>query len=106
MVFDNFDAMMDWNRSINYALSVAQLAKRINGEAPVLGGQFAENGGLSYEQMFDLQTMLNIRGFDCGEADGFPGLQTQAAARAYQLTQNLPADGFASPKLLNYLKLH
>lgn len=103
MVFSNFDVMMDWNRSVNYALSVAQLAKRINDEAPVLGGQFAETEGLSYQQMFDLQTTLNARGFDSGEADGFPGLQTQAAVRVYQLSQNLPADGYASPKLLAHL---
>ena len=103
MVFSNFDVMMDWNRSVHYALSVAQLAKRINGEVPVLGGQFAETEALSFQEMFDVQTILNARGFDSGEADGFPGLQTQAAVRAYQLSQNLPADGYASPKLLAHL---
>lgn len=87
MVFDNFDVMMDWNRSEFYALPVAQLAKRIDVEAAVLDGQFAETGGLGYQEIFDLQTMLNARGFNCTEADGFSGLQTQAAARAYQLTQ-------------------
>jgi len=50
--------------------------------------------------------MLNARGFNCSEANGFSGLQTQAAARAYQLTHQLPADGFASLKLVNYLKQH
>ena len=103
MVFDNFDVIMDWNRSVNYALSVAQLAKRINGEPRIMGGQFAEAGALTFQQTFELQAALNALGFDAGEPDGFPGLQTQAAVRAYQLAQGLPADGYASPSLFNRL---
>lgn len=104
MIFDNFDVMLDWNRSVNYALSVAQLAKRINGEPRIIGGQSAEAGGLTYAQMLSLQTLLNERGFDAGEPDGFPGLKTQAAIRAYQLKQKLPADGYAGPSLLKNLQ--
>lgn len=104
MVFDNFDAIMDWNRSINYALSVAQLAKRINGEPRIVGGQLAEVDALTFQQMFELQAMLNARGFDAGEPDGFPGLKTQSAIRAYQLSQHLPADGYASPSIYNNVK--
>lgn len=103
MVFDNFDAIMDWNRSVNYALSVAQLANRIEGGARILGGQMAEVSALTFRQMFALQAELNKRGFDTGEPDGFPGLQTQAAVRAYQLSQHLPADGYASPSLYAHL---
>ncbi|MDO9206537.1 lytic murein transglycosylase [Methylotenera sp.] len=105
MIFDNFDAVMDWNRSVNYALSVVQLANRINGKPPILGGQFAEVGALSFQQMIALQTELNKNGFDAGEPDGFPGLRTQEAVRAFQLSQRLPADGYASPNIFNYLKI-
>lgn len=104
MVFDNFDVMLDWNRSVNYALSVAQLAKRINGESRIIGGQSAEAGGLTYAQMLELQTLLNAQGYDAGEPDGFPGFKTQAAIRAYQLKQQLPADGYAGPGLLKSLQ--
>lgn len=104
MVFDNFDVIMDWNRSVNYALSVTQLARRLNQESSILGGQFAEAGALTFQQMFELQAELNERGFNAGEPDGFPGLKTQAAVRAYQLSQNLPADGYASPSLLSNLQ--
>lgn len=99
MVFDNFDVIMDWNRSVNYALSVAQLAKRLNQESRIIGGRVAEQGALSFEKMFELQNALNVRGFDAGEPDGFPGLKTQAAIRAYQLSQQLPADGYAGPSI-------
>ena len=105
MVFDNFDAIMDWNRSVNYALSVAQLAKRIEGESKILGGQQAEAGALTFLEMFELQKTLNSRGFEAGEADGFPGLQTQAAVRTFQQSQQLPADGYASPSLYNRLQV-
>jgi membrane-bound lytic murein transglycosylase B len=104
MVFDNFNAVMDWNRSINYALSVVQLAKRLNGEQHILGGQFAELGALSFLQMKALQIQLNANGYDAGEPDGFPGLRTQDAVRAFQLAHRLPADGYASPNIFNYLK--
>jgi len=104
MVFDNFDVVMDWNRSINYALSVVQLAKRLNGESHILGGQFAELGALSFLQMKTLQTELNNHGYEAGEPDGFPGIHTQEAVRTFQLAQHLPADGYASPDILNYLK--
>jgi membrane-bound lytic murein transglycosylase B len=104
MVFDNFNAVMDWNRSINYALSVVQLAKRLNGEQHILGGQFAELGALSFLQMKALQIDLNSHGYDAGEPDGFPGMRTQEAVRAFQLAQQLPADGYASPNIFNYLK--
>ncbi|MBA3696565.1 MAG: lytic murein transglycosylase [Methylotenera sp.] len=103
MVFDNFDVMLDWNRSVNYALSVAQLAQRINGGPRVLGGQLAETGALTFEQMFELQATLDELGFDAGEPDGFPGLMTQRAIRTYQVEQHLPADGYASPSLLKSL---
>ena len=103
MVFDNFDAVMDWNRSINYALSVVQLAKRINGEPHILGGQFAEAGALTFQQMLLLQAALNVQGFDSGEPDGLPGIKTQAAIRAYQLSQHIPADGYAGPNVFHHL---
>lgn len=103
MVFSNFDAIMDWNRSVNYALSVNHLANQLKDDLPVVGGAAAEKAALSYNQLWALQTKLNNLGFDCGEPDGFPGLKTQTAIRAYQATQELPQDGFAGPSLYNRL---
>ena len=103
MVFDNFDVIMDWNRSVNYALSVAQLANELEGGQPILGGQFAEATSLALVQMQELQTALNTLGFNAGVADGFPGLQTQAALRDYQIKHNLPADGFANLSMYTHV---
>lgn len=97
MVFDNFDVIMDWNRSVNYALSVAQMAEQLQYETKhIVGGQAAEDGALSFSEMLDLQSILNMRGFIAGEPDGLPGLKTQQALREYQLANKLPADGYAS----------
>ncbi len=113
MVFDNFDVVMEWNRSIFYALTVAELSAHLQSDkTPVLKSAVnqstkntlnnarAQSKALSFVDMQSLQTLLNAHGFNAGLADGFPGVQTQAAIRAYQLTQQLPADGYASYELL------
>jgi len=103
MVFSNFDVIMDWNRSVNYALSVAHLANQFEGDKPIMAGLEAESEALTFNQMWALQGKLNELGFDCGEPDGFPGLKMQAAIRQYQVTKNLPQDGYASPSLYQQL---
>ncbi len=109
MVFSNFDVIMDWNRSVNYALSVAHLANQFGNtdqfiaDKPIIARDSAESGGLSFNQMWALQGKLNELGFDCGAPDGFPGLKTQEAIRQYQVTKNLPQDGYASPSLYQQL---
>lgn len=104
MVFSNFDVIMDWNHSVNYALSVAHLADSYSLNLPIVGGQYAEAGALSFNQMMVVQSSLNALGFDVGMPDGFPGLKTQAAIRLYQSSLGLPADGYASPSLLTSLQ--
>jgi membrane-bound lytic murein transglycosylase B len=103
MVFSNFDVIMDWNRSVNYALSVGHLANQFAGDKPILAGLEAESEALTFNQMWALQGKLNELGFDCGAPDGFPGLKMQAAIRQYQATKNLPQDGYASPSLYQQL---
>ncbi len=103
MVFNNFDVIMDWNRSVNYALSVVHLANQLIGDKPIVAGDSAEKEALSFNQMWALQSKLNELGFDCGQPDGFPGLKTQAAIRQYQATQRIVQDGYASPSLFQRL---
>lgn len=103
MVFSNFDVVMDWNKSVNYALSVSILSQQLRGDRIEMSGGLAEKGALSYSQLLILQEKLNALGYDCGVPDGFPGIKTQAAIRQYQATQQLPQDGFASPSLYQRL---
>jgi membrane-bound lytic murein transglycosylase B len=103
MVFSNFDVILDWNRSVNYALSVAHLANQYVADMPIIAGAEVENEALTFIQMWALQGKLNELGFDCGAPDGFPGLATQAAIRQYQATQKLPQDGYAGASLYQRL---
>jgi len=51
-----------------------------------------------------LQRRLNAQGFDAGKPDGLPGPRTRSAIRAFQKAAGLPADGHASPRLLERLR--
>lgn len=99
MVFDNFDVVMRWNRSVNYALSVAQLAQQLAGGAAVVAGP-GETGALSSAQVLTMQRQLGELGFDPGVPDGLIGPRTQTALRRFQQSQGLPADGYPAPSVL------
>jgi len=103
MVFANFDVVMEWNRSVNYALAVTHLAQQFSGDSAVKYRDTVETQALTFNEMWALQTKLNELGFDCGKPDGLPGLKTQDAVRMYQATRGLPQDGYASPSLYQRL---
>jgi membrane-bound lytic murein transglycosylase B len=103
MVFDNFDVVMRWNRSINYALAVAQMAQQLEGGAALVA-QAGEAGALSTAQVKSLQQALNELGFDAGPADGQLGPLTKTALRLYQSAQRLPADGYPAPSVLTHVE--
>jgi membrane-bound lytic murein transglycosylase B len=104
LVQHNFKVILRWNRSVNYALAVAELADRLDGLPAFSTGRDADNRRLSRAQAIDLQKCLIILGFDPGPADGLPGGKTLNAIRAYQAATSLPADGYPSLDLLE--KLH
>jgi membrane-bound lytic murein transglycosylase B len=103
MVFDNFDVVMRWNRSVNYALAVAQMAQQLAGGAAV-ASPAGEAGALSTAQVKALQQALNELGFDAGEADGLLGPMTQTALRRYQAAHALPIDGYPAPSVLAHIE--
>lgn len=103
MVFDNFDVVMKWNRSQNYALAVAQLSNQLAGGHAVLAGE-GEAGALSVADFKVLQQALDELGIDAGKPDGFPGPRTQTAIRLYQALHQLPVDGYAGPSLLAHVQ--
>lgn len=106
LVYDNFRAIMRWNRSINYAVAVGHLADRIVGLPPLRTGREAEHGPLSRDDAEEMQELLNRIGFDAGPEDGVPGPQTRAAIRAFQEELSLPPDGYPSPAILQRLRSH
>ena len=104
LVYRNFDVVMAWNRSVNYALSVLLMADQIQGLPPPRLGRDVDNRTLSRDQVMEMQHRLRARGFEPGDPDGMPGSRTREAIRAYQQSAGLPADGHASVSLLEQLQ--
>jgi membrane-bound lytic murein transglycosylase B len=102
MVFDNFHVIMDWNKSANYALAVAQLSNRLNG-LPELSVREARQHAINPPEISRLQALLLQAGFNPGKPDGIAGMQTQDAIRKYQLEHGMIADGYPSRSLLEHV---
>lgn len=106
VVFDNFRAILGYNNSTSYALAVALLAQRFDGQGQVHGAWPKDDPPLGRTDLIELQTLLSQQGYDAGMPDGMLGPTTRAAVRAYQKKIGLPADGYASVSLLERLRGH
>jgi len=104
LVYRNFEVIMQWNRSINYALSVGHLADRLKGGSAFKLGRDTDNRRLTRDQLMEIQSRLGQLGFEPGNIDGIPGSKTRIAIRAYQKAAGLPADGHASASLLEFMQ--
>lgn len=101
LTYPNFAIYLEWNKSFIYTTSAAYFATRLAGAAPYLKGNPAQ--GLSIDQMKQLQSKLNDLGHDVGEIDGILGGGTRIAIQKEQQRLGMPADGWATPDLLNAL---
>ncbi|MCA3556549.1 lytic murein transglycosylase [Aestuariivirga sp.] len=100
LVTKNFLAIMDYNISHSYALSVGHLADRIRGRGEFAAQWPEVSYDLTYKQRVELQSRLNALGFETGGNDGRFGARTYEAIIAYQKKNGLPLDGVPSVKLL------
>ena len=100
----NFNVIMGWNRSVLYALSVGLLSDHI-AMALKQPLQFAESPPLATATIKNMQKKLNALGFDLGTPDGIIGVKARQALRAFQIQNNLPADGYPSRATLQALGL-
>ena len=99
LVGANFRALLRYNNSVNYALAVALLARRIEGAGGLAAAWPRDEEPLSRSQIRAMQEALNAQGLQAGTADGVMGPATRAAVRRYQRGQGLPADGYATQQL-------
>ena len=104
ILYPNFKAVMNWNRSTLYALSVAILAQQIAGGPAVMQPAPADDEPLTRNTVIDLQTRLTRLGFYTDETDGLLGPKTRSAVRMFQKQIGLPADGHATPELVARLQ--
>jgi peptidoglycan hydrolase-like protein with peptidoglycan-binding domain len=101
-VFKNFEAILEWNRSLFYALSVGHLADRLSGAAaPARTGP--KGPRLRTAEVARMQRALNDLGFETGGLDGMVGKQTRQAIRDFQRARGLAADAYPSPELISHI---
>ena len=103
LVTQNFKAILRYNQSIAYALSVGHLADRLGG-AGAFQTAWPTEPPLSRTEREELQRLLAARGHRLGDPDGVLGADSRAAIRAAQRALRMPDDGHASAALLNRLR--
>jgi len=103
LAYDNFQAYLKWNQSLNYSLTAAYLATRIDG-APALTKGSSPIPKITFEEQRELQQLLEKRGYDVGRIDGVLGLKTRVAIRDVQIKFGMPADGWPTAELLAQLR--
>jgi len=104
LVFHNFDAIHAYNNSESYALAIAHLADRMRGGGPIVAPWPTDDRLLSRAERVELQLWLTERGLYSGAADGILGSRTVEAIKAFQSAAGLPADGYASARVLAALR--
>jgi lytic murein transglycosylase len=103
LAYDNFQAYLKWNQSLNYSLTAAYYSTRIDGAPPMNKGS-GNIPKISFEETRELQQILEKRGYDVGRVDGVLGLKSRVAIRDMQLKFGHPADGWPTTELLARLR--
>jgi lytic murein transglycosylase len=101
LTYPNFRVYFEWNQSFTYVLTAAYFATRLGGAQIYDAG--TPDAGLSGEQMKQLQSKLQARGYDVGDIDGILGSKTRQAVQTEQQRLGLPADAWPTPALLSKL---
>jgi lytic murein transglycosylase len=104
LITKNFKAILRYNNSTSYALSVATLGQRILGGPGVQAAWPTSEPPLNLAEREEIQTRLAAQGYDVGKVDGVLGLKTRKAARLFQAKVGLPQDGYANKALLLALR--
>lgn len=101
---ENFEAILHYNQSRKYGLSVSLLLNQLKGEPPLVTPWPTDDPGLSRAEIRELQTLLVGRGYAIGTPDGIPGTLTRTAVRQEQEAMGVPTDGRVGMKMLLALR--
>jgi lytic murein transglycosylase len=103
LTYPNHMAIRAYNNSTSYALAVGLLADRIAGGGPLVQ-PWPVDQPISLDDRKAAQQALTTLGYYTGEIDGLLGAGSRKAARQWQISQALPADGYLSYVLIQQLK--
>ncbi|AWN54796.1 lytic murein transglycosylase [Methylobacterium sp. 17Sr1-1] len=103
LITANFEAIRAYNTSDSYALAIGHFSDRIAG-GPPLAAPWPTGPRLDQAGLTALQRGLSARAFYDGPFDGRAGPKLREAVRRYQIAAGLPADGYATPALLEHLR--
>ncbi len=104
ILYPNFKAVMNWNRSTLYALAVSILAQQLAGGPPVMQTAPEDDQPLSHDTVVDMQTKLTKLGFYSEDTDGLLGPKTRSAVRLFQKQAGMPADGHPTNEVIARLQ--
>jgi len=104
MIFDNFAVIERYNAADAYVIGVGHLSDRLAGGPTIQADWPRGDRALTFDERQEMQRRLTAAGFSTQGVDGRIGPKTLEAVRAYQQSQGLAADGYASLSLLKRLR--
>lgn len=103
MIFKNFEVIERYNTADAYVIGVGHLADRLRGGGPFAASWPRGDRALTLPERQELQRRLTGAGFPT-KVDGRIGPLTINAVRAYQQSEGLVPDGYASLRVLQRLR--
>ncbi|XOF34615.1 MAG: lytic murein transglycosylase [Candidatus Electrothrix sp. YB6] len=104
LVLRNFFMLKRYNNSDFYALAVGLLADRLAGKKGMRQNWPRPPDSLVVAEKFELQQLLQKKGFYDGVIDGDLGSKTRQGIREFQQKLGLPSDGKPTRKVLQALR--
>lgn len=100
LVFKNFDAIYSYNAAESYALAIAHLSDRLQGNGGFSTPWPTEDAGTSRVERREIQQFLLNRGYDIGAVDGLIGDKSRQAIRQEQIRLGFSPTGRAGQQIL------
>ncbi|MEM9433306.1 MAG: lytic murein transglycosylase [Pseudomonadota bacterium] len=103
MIFKNFSVIERYNTADAYVIGVGHLSDRLSGGGAIKANWPRGDRALKFAERKELQRRLTSAGFPT-KVDGKIGPLTIESVRAFQRSQGLVPDGYASLKVLQLLR--
>ena len=100
LVFKNFDAIYSYNAAESYALAIAHLSDRLQGNGGFSKAWPTDDAGTSRAERREIQQFLLNKGYDIGAVDGLIGDKSRQAIRQEQIRLGLSPTGRAGQQIL------